>query len=274
MAQLILFGGGDAGGLFIGPKGVRPIPPFDPNIRLQLRGLSALLNGSEPMPKKTAREMATLINKLSNLIFAQVEGIIGPLEGDTSLIYQDEEGGFYCGSTGKPPVHFSWPPQRVPSLNDLIAAGMIERELVTLLRKAGDQKMDICAVLEDPATAAKKLDMQVSKKTIMDLQQLAPSRVEKISDPVSREVLQFFHQVAKDGRFLTTWTTRPYEVAELLKVKVSDVALERILSAGGSPNFDPGEGIIPIVIIIVIAFLVFLPKCETEVRDTSGIAKF
>ena len=30
--RVILFGGGDGGGLIIGPHGVRPIPPFDPGL--------------------------------------------------------------------------------------------------------------------------------------------------------------------------------------------------------------------------------------------------
>ena len=106
MAQLILFGGGDGGGLFIGAHGVRPIPPFNPDVRLQLRGLSALLNGSGGTPQESLSEMGTLSNRISNLIFAEVEGVVGPLEGEHSLIYQSEQGGFYCGSTGKAPVAF------------------------------------------------------------------------------------------------------------------------------------------------------------------------
>jgi hypothetical protein len=43
MATVILFGGGDAGGIIISDKGVRGIPPFDPGVLLQLRGVSALV---------------------------------------------------------------------------------------------------------------------------------------------------------------------------------------------------------------------------------------
>ena len=70
MTKVILFGGGDAGGLIIGSNGVRPIPPFDPSIRLQLRGLSALKNGIKCMPEnpQTLREMGTLVNRVSNLV--------------------------------------------------------------------------------------------------------------------------------------------------------------------------------------------------------------
>jgi hypothetical protein len=155
----------------------------------------------------------------------------------------------------------------------LVAAGVIERELIALIHDAGEKKMDICAVLEDPAAAARKLGMHVSKRTIQDLKQLAPSRLEKISDPVSREVLQFFHQVAKDGRFLETWTTRPYEVAKKLKLKISDIALERILAAGSIANTGAGS-IIWIVVVIVVIVGVVITRFDIEVRDSSGIEKF
>ena len=279
MAQLILFNGGDVGGLLVGPNGVRPIPPLDIEVRRQLRGLSALLNGSNSMTEKPAHEMATLTNRVSNLLIGQVEGIVGPLEGDRSLVYQDEDGGFYCGNTGKPPVPIRWPPRSFPSLGDLIAAGVLERELVDFLNKAGEKKMEICDVLEDPTGAAHKLGVRLSERTIKDLQQVAPSRVEKISDPVSREVVQFFHQVAKDGRFLTTWATRPYQVADQLKVQLSDAALERILAAGASTASDPSGRacivvIYEVVFLVIILAIVLTPDEAHLVRDSSGMEKF
>jgi hypothetical protein len=281
MAQLILFGGGDAGGLFIGPKGVRPIPPLDLNIRLQLRGLSALLKGSEPMQKKSSQEMATLMNKLSNLIFTQVEGIIGPLEGDHSLIYQDDEGGFYCGSTGKPPLPFPWPPRIYPNLNDLMSAGVLEKELIDFVSKVVEQKMDILNVLENPAAVALKLGIQLSKRAINDLQLLAPSQLKKVSDPINREIIQFFHAVAKDGQFLSTWATHPYQVADQLKVKLSDAACEKILNYGASTFSDPTciFIVIGIVLKVVIGVIIVIGvvteiEGEPEVIDRSGKSKF
>lgn len=55
MAQVILFGGGDGGGSIISPNGVRPIGPFYGSIRLQLRGLSALVGSLRGLPAQ--REM-------------------------------------------------------------------------------------------------------------------------------------------------------------------------------------------------------------------------
>lgn len=280
MAQLILFGGGDAGGLLIGPKGVRPLPPIDPAVRSQLRGLSALLNGNVAAEAKQAKEMASLINKISNLLITQVQGSVGPLDAENSLIYQDEGGGFYCGSTGKPPIPFPWPPRSLPSLNDLIAAGALEHELVEFVSEIPRQKMDILQVLEDPAAAASKLGRKLSERTVKDLRQLAPSQLKTVSDPVNREVIQFFHTVAKDGRFLSNWAIRPYEVADQLKVKLSDEATDRILNAGAG-SFTDANGrrvliVLGIVIFIVdiVILVVFLPRESRLVRDTSGIEKF
>lgn len=279
MAQVILFGGGDGGGLIIGPKGVRPIPPFDPSIRLQLRGLSALLNGITRMPQKPQREMGRLVNRVSNLIVEQVEAVVGKLEGENSLIYQDDDGGFTCGSTGKPPIPIPWPPLQSPSLADLIASGVLERELVDFVKDASAKGIKIKEILENPSAVADKLGIQLSDRTIQDLQQFAPSRLEKITDPVEREVLQFFHKVADDGRFLSTWATRPAEVATALKVQLSDKAFDRIVAGGGSAIFDPGSVMNPIAVAVAVGIVIMLVDRDAElanirVKDRSGIVKF
>jgi hypothetical protein len=279
MAQVILFGGGDAGGLIIGPNGVRPIPPFDPSIRLQLRGLSAMLAGITRIPEKPQREMGKLVNRVSNLVIEQVEAVVGRLEGDNSLIYQDDDGGFTCGSTGKPPIPIPWPPLQSPSLSDLIATGALEHELVDFVKEAGDKKISITDVLEKPAEVAGRLGRQLSERTIKDLQQLAPSRLSQISDPTEREVVQFFHKVAGDGRFLSTWATRPNEAATALKVQLSDKAFERIVAGGSSTIFDPGVAMNPIAVAVVVGVVIMLVTRDAEivqipVKDRSGIAKF
>lgn len=279
MAQVILFGGGDGGGLIIGPNGVRPIPPFDPSIRLQLRGLSALLAGITRVPEKPQREMGKLVNRVSNLVIEQVEAVVGRLEGDNSLIYQDEDGGFTCGSTGKPPIPIPWPPLQSPTVTDLIASGVLEHDLVDFVKEAGNKKISIADVLEKPAEVAGRLGRQLSERTIQDLQQLAPSRLEKINDPIEREVIQFFHKVANDGRFLSTWATRPTEAATALKVQLSDKAFERIVAGGSSTIFDPGLAMNPIAVAVVVGVVIMLVTRDAEItripiKDRSGLAKF
>jgi hypothetical protein len=292
MAQLILFEGGDGGGIFIGERGVRPIPPLNPDILLQLRGLSTLLNGRHGTPPESVHEMGALSNRLSNLIFAEVEGIVGPLEGENSLVYQSGQGGFYCGSTGKPPIAFPWPPRIAPSIQNLIAAGLLARELIDFVATAVGKKMDILQVLEDPTGAAKELGIGLSERSVNDLHRMAPSQLEKIEDPVAREVVEFFHAVAKDGRFLSTWAIRPYAVAEQLKVSLSEPAMDRMLFLGAGGKLDLPEIVVDIVAVLnnvalvvtaiaVVASVAAVVVLTVEVfdraagvKDSSGLEKF
>lgn len=279
MARVILFGGGDGGGIIIGSKGVRPIPPFDPSIRLQLRGLSSLLQGISQMSSKSAREMSTLTNRVSNLVIGQVEQIVGPLDGENAIIYQDEDGGFTCGNTGKPPIPFPWPPRTIPSINDLITSGIVERELIDFINAASAQKLKWNAILENPASAAGRLNLQLSERTSQDLQRLAPSQLEKIADPVDREVVKFFHAVIEDGHHLATWATRPHEVSEKLKFKLSDKAFDRLLAGGSNMVLDPGSKMNPLGAAVVVAVVIMLVPTEAgrtklSVKDLSGIRKF
>jgi hypothetical protein len=76
MAKVILFGGGDGGGIIIGPDGVRPIPPWDPALRRQLRSISALLQAAQGLPDAEVRgELGELVNRLTNLSVTQVEAV-------------------------------------------------------------------------------------------------------------------------------------------------------------------------------------------------------
>ncbi|MBF0163496.1 MAG: hypothetical protein HQM01_03140 [Magnetococcales bacterium] len=279
MSQIILFGGGDAGGLIIGPNGVRPIPPFDPAIRLQLRGISALLAGARHMSDKPSKEMGTLINKMTNLVIEQVEAIVGQLGGSNAFVYQDEDGGFTCGSTGKPPLPFPWPPLKFPNVNDLIASGVLERDLLDIVAAATEKNIDILELLENPAEEAQKVGMRLSSRAATDLKRLAPSQLGRISDPVDKEILAFLHAVVKDGRFLSTWSTRPGEVADTLKIKISDQAFEKILAGGASTLFDPGTVMNPVALAVVVGIVIMLVPTEAgrgrfDVRDFSGINKF
>lgn len=93
MSQIVLLDGGDGGGILITSTGVRRIPPFEPSIGLHLQGLSALLNGIRLLPNAPIQKMITLVNRVSNIFIEQVEAVVEPLDGEHSLIYQDEDSG-------------------------------------------------------------------------------------------------------------------------------------------------------------------------------------
>src|SRR5262249_50490889 len=146
---------------------------------------------------------------------------VGPLDGEHALIYQDEDGGFACGSTGKPPLPIPWPPPSIPPVRDLIAHGVVNADLVEFLREAHARGTSLIDAFENPPEVAKGIGLPLSGRAEHDLRLLAPSRLNEIKDPTDREIVHFFHKVVEDGRFLRTWATRPFEVARDLGVQLS-----------------------------------------------------
>ena len=280
MAQVILFGGGDAGGLLIGPNGVRPIPPFDPALLRQIRAVSELTGAGRSLGRdERRREFQELTNKLSNLVVEQVEGVVGPLEPENGLIYQDDDGGFTCGSTGRPPLPIPWPAPRSPSPIELVTSGLLENDVLEVARAVGRSDVELKQLLENPEDVAKELGVNLSERSIRDLQQLAPSRIGELADPVDREVVEFFHKVVEDGKHLDSWATRPYETANDLGVKLSPEAFDRIVAGGSGFSFDPGSVMNPVAIAVVVGVVIMLVPTEAGVTnlsvfDRSGLAKF
>jgi hypothetical protein len=286
MATVILFGGGDGGGLIITESGIRPIPPFDPGVRFSIKSAAAMVNAMVAMRDDRARrKMAKLATSLCNLAVEQVEEVVGPLDADRSLIYQDEDGGFTCGSTGKPPIPFPWPPRPLPSVHELVASGVVGADLVDLLRRARDEKVSLTDVFEDPLAFAGRLGVPVSERSAADLQLLAPSKLESIGDDVERDIVRFFHVVANDGRYLETWYSRPYEVSHALNFELSDAALERLVTGGAGAAFTNRGGDVAVsaiaagivwgIVCIVVGIVLGAAERPIDqiVVDRSGIAK-
>jgi hypothetical protein len=103
MARVILFGGGDGGGFIIGPNGIKPIPPWDPEISKGLQAIAGLSQAAShsrhgSLFERTAEQLATEL--IPNLI---EDG--GELQGDDSaVLFAGFDGDFTCGSTGQRPV--------------------------------------------------------------------------------------------------------------------------------------------------------------------------
>ena len=294
---VILSDGGIAGGLMVTASGGRSILPFNPVVRLSLKSAAAMVNAVASAPSgNPRRKMARLATSLCNLAVEQVEGVVGPLGADRSLIYQDDDGGFSCGSTGKPPVPVIWPPRSMPSVSEVLDAGVIELDLVELVQKAHNAKIPLTDLYENPEEIAKKLDVTISEKSAKYLRLLAPSKLDDIKNPVDREIVEFFHKVTDDGRFVDTWFTQPYEVSQKLKCRLSDVAIERLV--GGElaaamvkrpSDVDPGTVVVVIFVavgaiaviaagIIILGIVLALSganpvKLEDVVKDRSGRTK-
>lgn len=267
--------GGRAGALLVTDRGTRPLRPLPVGVLSLLKSINELCRAVSATSDKSAREkLSRSLVTIANLAVGRVEGVVGPLEGEAALIFQDDDGGFTCGSTGKPPVPFPWPPLELPSVGDLIKEGFVEAGVVDMIRAAREKGLNLLSVFEDPASNAKKLGVSLSTRALADLEALSPARISTIKDPIDREVVTFFHSVARDGRFLDNWHKRPVEVADELKTKLSPAAVEKIISGELSGAFaNPGwrADVGGSIIIIVAADTVIITVVAVTSRsDLSG----
>ena len=169
MAKLVLFGGGDDGGVIITEEGVRRIPPFDPLVRAQIKAVSQLVAAIQDQRAGGSdhSELTALATRLANLAVQQVEAIVGTLDAEASLIVMDgDDGGFVCGTTGKVPAPLPKPPREVPALFSLLARGGIDRSLVTFIQEALEQGRSVEELFERPVEVAHELDIELSERTL------------------------------------------------------------------------------------------------------------
>lgn len=276
MAKVILFGGGDGGGIRITPNGIEPIPPFDPALRYQLRALNTLVRAGRYMQEKDyTRLLGTATTKLTDAVLTQLEGLVGEIDADNGLIYQDDDGGFTCGSTGKPPIPFPWPVDPRATVEDLVSRGVLDVPTMGFLRQATERKLDVFTVARDPQAAAKKLGINLAPEVERSLAALNLDKV-KVEDPVDREVIDFYQKVVQDGRYITEWVVNPASVAERLKVKVSEPVLARIVTTRDFGLTRPGgEVMSPAAVAVAIAIVIVVWDHEVDlpVLDRSRIAK-
>ena len=255
MAKLVLFDGGDGGGLIIKDDGVRPIPPFHPFVRAQIKAVLQLVGAIQDQRSGTSSydELNALTNRLSNLAIQQVEAIIGTLDAEASLIVTNgEEDGFVCGTTGRMPVLLPAHPKELPALSSTLEHVVTDRSLLMLVEKAAEQGRVGDDLFERPAEIARELGVELSERGARGLQLLAPSRVRELEDPPAREIVTFFQRVLADGRYIDTWAIQPAAVSEALDVQLSDDAVERIIVVGASLPRQISSPFTPIVIVGVV----------------------
>lgn len=286
MKRIVIPDGGRSGALIVTQHGVRSIPPLDPaTLHLLKAAASLVLASTTAADEKDRRSIARHSTTITNLVVQEIEQAIGPLEGESSILYYDEDGGFTCGSTGKPPIPFPWPPSPIASLQDLLAAGVVEPELIEYMEKGRAAGIALKTMFREPDEVARKLHIRLSEKAVQDLKQLAPAADIPIKEPVDREILQFFHQVVEDGRFTASWAAKPYETAHALEVELSDAAIERLLArgslvshgpSGGGPVADFGVSVITVSVADAVIVYIVATKSrpiEEVVLDRSAIEK-
>ncbi len=104
--MLILLGGGDGGGFWVGADGkIHRIPPYGPDILRELRAVSALVGVAALHDGAITNEAGALAERLSTTVIPEVTKLAGATHlGDNSIAFVDGDDGFVCGSTGKRPI--------------------------------------------------------------------------------------------------------------------------------------------------------------------------
>jgi hypothetical protein len=277
MAKIILFGGSDGGGIVIGPNGVTPIPPFDPAMLLQFESVSRLLRAERQLGNADTRgQLAVAINSVTNLLVSQVEDTIGEVDEDSGIVFLGEDGGFTCGSSGRPPIPLPWPPRDVPSMEEIISRRVIRDDTVAFLEAAAAYNADFEALFDNPKREAERLGLDLPSEVASQVRALNLNNADRITDPVDREVVSFFQATVKDGQYLAEWASEPARVAELVGFPISQAAVERIGTVSQLVAREQyGENrIIWIVVGIVVIVAVVATEGEAEIADLSGIEKF
>jgi hypothetical protein len=97
---VILFGGGDGGGLRITDHGIERIPPFDPGILRQFKAVNALIRVRSA---ELGHQVEKLATQMTDQLVANVQKTTGASGG--AIVFMDVEDGFVCG-TGPHPLPF------------------------------------------------------------------------------------------------------------------------------------------------------------------------
>jgi hypothetical protein len=104
--MLILFGGGDGGGISVGGDGtIHRIPPWNPETMLELKAVSALVGVATLHDGAVTKDAGALAERLSTKVIPKLAKTLGATQmSDNSIAFVDDDGGFVCGSTGKHPI--------------------------------------------------------------------------------------------------------------------------------------------------------------------------
>ena len=121
--MIILFGGGDGGGIYIHNGKVEIIPPFGPDVLDLLRTITLLLRSATHLGTAVAKEVGATAMRLTQEVMKAGVVVVGGSPKDFAFV--DEDGGFFCGSTGKHLIPFPPRPHVLPPIPtpDLVGAG-------------------------------------------------------------------------------------------------------------------------------------------------------
>jgi hypothetical protein len=127
--MMILFGGGDGGGIYIGADGkIHRIPPWTPDFMLELKAVNALTAASQRLGNAgLAKEMFSLAERVSTTVVPEIaKSVHGGVSANESVAFIDADDGFTCGTTGKHPIPFPIPHGVfTPGVDPRVASGQL-----------------------------------------------------------------------------------------------------------------------------------------------------
>jgi hypothetical protein len=98
---IILFGGGDGGGLRFTAHGVEKIPPFGPDVRRQLSAVAKLTHATALVTDGALqKELSSIAERQTKAVFEKLGAVLG--KGSTGFAFADGDDTFYCGNGPHP----------------------------------------------------------------------------------------------------------------------------------------------------------------------------
>lgn len=93
---------GNGMGIVISAEGITIIPPCDPQIVAGMRAIQETLRVQPALGRTVQREVGAFTTTLGSFVFAGVDKAVGGgLDTESGVVFQDDDGGFSCGSTGR-----------------------------------------------------------------------------------------------------------------------------------------------------------------------------
>lgn len=279
-----------SGPLMVEGNKSRALPFFDDGTMSLLASAAqavTAMNSSLATDQKQIHKAAQPILKFT---FERIQTIVGNLDDDEGLIYRDEDGGFICGSDGRPfPIlpPLPLPPLRRPELENMESA--IDASALSVITEAQERKISLIDIFENPAKMASELGVELTNAGADALGTLAPTKIKEIQDPVQQEVVGYIHSVIEDGRFIDGMLLKPSEVSDRLGVRLSDAAMDRVIDSGraavqldrsgmhasaGSMVVAVGVGILLVVAVIWAGESSISVENPMGIKDRSGLKKF
>jgi hypothetical protein len=108
MAKVIWKGNGI--GIVISSKGIRIIPPCDPELLATLQAIAGVQGAHRSLPADLQQEATAFSARLGGIAVAAAQKAAGErLDAEGGMVFYDADDGFSCGTNGRPPIPLPHP---------------------------------------------------------------------------------------------------------------------------------------------------------------------